>query len=301
MPVTLTKVPYGGWLNCLRLANDVCELIMTTDVGPRIIRFSMLGKPNMMCEKSDQMGQTGGDEWRIFGGHRLWHSPESMPRSYSPDNSPITWTEIPGGVKLSQATEPWTQLRKEIEVVLSADEAKVHLHHRLVNEGPWTVECSAWALTVLAPGGMEVVPQTRRDTGLLGNRVLALWPYTRMNDPRVTWGDRYIVLHQDNACSSPFKFGSTNEDGWAAMFNHDQLFVKHYAHKPEGPYPDFGVSFETYTNDFMTEMETLSPLTQLQPGGKIDHLEKWELFGGVQRPQNNEAAIEAALKGRVYK
>ena len=46
----------------------------------------------------------------------------------------------------------------------------------------------------MAPGGKEVVPQGRRDTGLLPNRVVSLWPYSRLDDPRVHWGERYIFL-----------------------------------------------------------------------------------------------------------
>ena len=33
------KVSYGGWPNCVRLNNGKVELIITTDVGPRVIRF----------------------------------------------------------------------------------------------------------------------------------------------------------------------------------------------------------------------------------------------------------------------
>ncbi|MGB9809934.1 MAG: hypothetical protein ACPLSA_07860, partial [Caldanaerobacter sp.] len=46
-------------------------------------------------------------------------------------------------------------------------------------------------------------------------------------------------------------------------------------------YPDFGVSFETYTNDWMLEIETLSPLTKLKPGETVEHVEEWELYEGV--------------------
>ena len=31
-----------------------------------------------------EKGKTGGSEWHIYGGHRLWHAPEVMPRTYYP-------------------------------------------------------------------------------------------------------------------------------------------------------------------------------------------------------------------------
>jgi hypothetical protein len=39
----IENVSYGGWPNCLRIANDEVELIVTTDVGPRVIRYGFIG------------------------------------------------------------------------------------------------------------------------------------------------------------------------------------------------------------------------------------------------------------------
>jgi hypothetical protein len=35
----LEKISYGGWTNCLKLSGDGIELIVTLDVGPRVIRL----------------------------------------------------------------------------------------------------------------------------------------------------------------------------------------------------------------------------------------------------------------------
>jgi hypothetical protein len=51
-------------------------------------------------------------------------------------------------------------------------------------------------------GGLQVVPQPKKDTDLLGNRIIALWPYSEMDDSRVHWGKDYITLrpmHQADA------------------------------------------------------------------------------------------------------
>ena len=52
------------------------------------------------------------------------------------------------------------------------------------------------------------------------------------------------------------------------------MFVKYYTHQVNADYPDFGVSFETYTNDVMLELETLSPLTLIEPGASIEHKDR---------------------------
>ncbi len=68
MPVNLEKTSYGGWPNCYRLSNLAVELIVTADVGPRVIRFGFVGAENEFKEYEEQLGQTGGREWRIYGG-----------------------------------------------------------------------------------------------------------------------------------------------------------------------------------------------------------------------------------------
>lgn len=294
--IEVHKISYAGWANCVQVSNGIVDIIATTDVGPRIIRFGFVGDVNEFCEKADQVGKTGGDEWYIYGGHRLWHSPEAKPRSYMPDNNPVAWSLIDDGIKLSQDTEPETHIKKEMEVMLCPDKACVKVVHRLINKGLWPVKLAPWALTVVATGGKEIVPQPQKDTGLLANRVLALWPYSKMNDHRVYWGDKYITLLQDPNCEPPFKFGIPNEDGWAAYVNHNHMFVKRYQHKADAVYPDFGVSFETYTTDFMTEIESLGPLVELQPEASVEHVEEWMLFDNISMPSNDESEIEALIR-----
>jgi hypothetical protein len=64
----MQKVEYKGWKNCYRVENGQIELIITADVGPRIICYRFIGKDNEFKEYPEMMGKTGGDEWRIYGG-----------------------------------------------------------------------------------------------------------------------------------------------------------------------------------------------------------------------------------------
>ena len=297
MTVKVEKIPYGGWNNCYRIFNDTVEVVVTSDVGPRIIRYGFIGRFNVMCEKEDQMGKSGGDEWMIYGGHRLWHSPEHEIRSYYPANFPVDVQIIEIGIKVSQPVEKTTMIKKDIEVVLDDESSKVYLKHTLTNYNLWDVELAAWALTVVAPGGLEVVPQETLDTLLLPNRMLSLWPYTDMSDKRVQWGSRYIFLQHDSKAIKPFKFGISNTSGWAAYFNNDDMFVKKFSPLEDMVYPDYSASmYETYTCDFMTEMESLSPLMLLGPKEKVEHNEQWELFSDVKPPKNEEEMDKIARK-----
>ena len=307
--VKTVKKAYGGWKNCLHISNGIVEAVATLDVGPRIIRFGYAGGDNEFYENPAQIGTTGGEGWKIYGGHRLWHSPECDPRTYAPDNEKITWERVRNGVKLLQPVESLTGLRKTMIMALSPDRAAARVEHRLTNEGQWEIELAAWALSVMAPGGRQVIPENTEDTGLLPNRSLTLWPYTRMNDPRLTWGSRYIFLDQDPEAKGPVKIGLPLEKGWAAYANRGRLFVKAagYCNCGECHYPDNGCSYETYTNDCMMEMESLSPLVRLAPGETLIHEETWHLADRVPCPATEEEAdreiaarVDALLKEDAF-
>jgi hypothetical protein len=296
MEETMTEqVMFRGWPHCRRLTNGTVDVVVTTDVGPRVARYGFVDGDNMLCEVRDEDGITGGDTWHTFGGHRLWHSPEAEPRTYQPDNTPVPFDEWERSIILKPPVEPVTGIQKEMEVSLDPTGTGVTVKHHLINRGLWPVRLAAWAITVMAPGGVQVIPQTRTDTGLLPNRCVALWPYARMNDPRVTWGDRFIVLHQDPAVRQPFKLGLTNESGWAVYFNKHSVFVKRFSSVRGEAYPDFGVNYESYATDFMLEMETLSPLRTLEPGESVEHVESWLLVADVSYPGDAEEDIAAVL------
>lgn len=295
MGISREKIIYGGWEDCLRLANGTIEAVLTTAVGPRVIRYGLIGEENELAEVEADRGRTGGEKWRLYGGHRLWHGPEDPVRTYLPDNDPLSVREIPGGVVLRQAVEPETGIEKELEITLDPSGTRVSLLHRLTNRGLWPVRLAAWAITVMAPGGWEVIPQPEPAAGLLPDRVLALWPYSRLDDPRLTFSGRYIFLRQDPAATESFKLGLPNHPGWAGYFNRGRFFRKTHRHLSGFTYPDFGSSYETFTNSDLLEMESLSPLILLPPEKAIEHREGWELFDNIPDPGPDSRAIDAAL------
>lgn len=292
----MEKVSYRGWPNCYRLANDEIELIVTGDVGPRIIRFGFIGDDNEFGEFAEQIGQTGGTEWRIYGGHRLWHAPEDKVRSYYPDNSLVQVAEENGTVRVIQPPETTTGIQKELAITLEAAN-RVKVRHSLRNVGLWPIELAPWALSVMAPGGVGIVPQPARahPDRLLPNRVLVLWPYTDMIDSRIHWGSKFILLRQDQNAQAPAKIGLSANDGWGAHLRQGHLFLKTFEYIEGANYPDYGCSLEMYTNDRILELETLGPLQRLAPGDVAEHVEHWFLFQGVEANENEESIARAVL------
>jgi hypothetical protein len=94
------------------MSNDTVDLIITTQVGPRVLRYGFIHGDNVFCNVEEQMGKTGENQWNIYGGHRLWHSPEDPRRTYVPDNFPIEYCIKGNSVYLSQPVEPWVQVKK---------------------------------------------------------------------------------------------------------------------------------------------------------------------------------------------
>lgn len=298
--MNLEKVAYGGWPNCYHLSNHEVELIATTDVGPRLIRFGFIGGPNEFKEFDEEIGKTGGDEWRSYGGHRLWHAPEEEPRTYVPDNDAVELKEHDDFIRMRPPVEI-NGLQKEIDVSLVANSARARIVHRLFNRSQWPIECAPWALSVMAPGGVCVFPLPPRGghpENLAPASSLTLWKFTDMSDARWMWGHKYIMLRQDESNESPQKVGASVVDGWAAYANSGRLFVKTFPFDAAARYADLGANFETFTNESMLEVETLGPLQNIAPGQAIEYIEEWALFRDVPTPQS-EADIERDILPRV--
>jgi len=276
--VFMEKIEFGGWENCYKLTNGIIELIMTSDVGPRIIYLGFIGSKNLFKNESSQMGKINQKFWMSFGGHRLWHTPENSKRTYYPDSKPIEVTEDNDIIRLMQYVEPTTGIEKCITIQIDKTRALVKLDHKLTNRGIWPIETSAWAITVMAQGGKAILPLPPRGSHpnfLLPSNTLAIWPYTNLSDPRWRFGFENIYLQQDPASEAPQKIGLFSIDGWLAYINEGELFIKLTQTNTKGKYPDLGSNLEVFTNSKMLELESLSPMTLIEPNESIVHTEVW--------------------------
>jgi hypothetical protein len=263
------------------LANKHLRLDYLTTAGPRIVRLSLAGSDdNLFAEVADIKIPTPYGDYSLFGGHRLWHSPEAMPRSYMPDNDAPKVADLPDGVRLTSAVEPGTGIRKCIELQLEPDRPAVTVTHRLENQGVWPVELAPWAISQMRLGGVAVLPQIQGKldlAGLLPNRNLVLWPYTRLSDRRLSLNDDFVFVSAD-ALTSPVKIGYFNRNGWVGYLVGGVFFVKRFEVQPALAHPDFGCNVESFCNDRFIEIETVGPLQRLEPGQAAVHVERWELY-----------------------
>lgn len=286
-------VPYGGWNRCARLVAGNTEAIVTLEVGPRIIRYGLVGGQNELVEYPKDMGQTGGDEYRSYGGHRLWIAPEEDPKTLHPDNHPVDCREENGWHVFTAPMESWF-VQKELRV--RVDGNALVIEHRIYNLGVYPIELAPWSLTVMAAGGTCLFPQAAfisHSDKVLPARPLVLWHYTDMSDPRWTWGKSVVRLRHDSGMAAQ-KVGTFVDQGYAAYANHGNLFLKRFGAESEYIYPDSGCNFETFTRQDMLEVESLGPLENIPRGEYASHFETWYLIGDVT-PPNDDAACGAWL------
>ena len=289
-----SKIEYRGG-NALKFATRALELVVTTDVGPRVSSLrSLSGKGrNLFLEMPANEKRYHG--FYLRGGHRLWHAPEDIVRSYQPDDDPLAVKPLSRGVALTAPAEQLTGLQKGMKIEVLG-ERTVKVTHTLTNRGLWPVECAPWALTMFRAGGYAVLPLLPKGDhaggDLLPTYALVPWSFTDLSLP--VWQARRDFIGVDvSKAKTAQKLGITNYPGWSAYWLEGTTFVKYAPVIPGARYPDLGSCFELFTNGAMVELETLGPLAQLPPGRTATHVEYWGVFDGLPKPSTNAAFAQS--------
>ena len=298
------ELNFGIYGKCLSISNGKIEVYVTLDFGPRVCRCAFVGGENFFKEFDDfGNGAYLGDDCKFEddrfynrGGHRFWLSPEAKPRTTYPDNKPVEYTLTKNGAIFTQPEQEANEVQLSIEIAMAENENQITVTHNAKNTGYWPKEFSTWAISVSAVGGTEIIPQNITNTGLLPNRFISLWPYSKVNDPRFTLGDKYIRLVQDPSVDHAFKLGLMQERPWAMYFHHGDLFVKTYSPVKGAKYPDNNCTYETYVCGKFIELETLGELKLANPGETNSHSETWYLYENVAVPSNDDEVDSLAEK-----
>jgi len=299
----IQEIPYAGWKRNLRIQGPTTELVITLDVGPRIIRYGFHNGRNVFVEMEGHLGGSGEKEWMIRGGHRFWTAPEGD-HSYELDNTPVTWKKI--GETAVEIIQPAGKFgfQKTMRIELLANEL-VRITHLLTNASSAPLDVTPWSLSVMAPGGVALLPQPELDLHpsefpdgravkpeeFLPNREMILWPFTDLTDGRYAFSQNFLrVTYLPEMPAT--KLGLKLPTGWVAYQNDDVVFAKHFAYDPAQPYPDRGCNFEIFTNVQILELESLAPALPLAAGATREHVEHWTL----SKPKSDLRGEKAAVK-----
>lgn len=292
----MKKCAVGSYKNCVEMSMDGFRLAIATQFGPRIMGCYIEDDDNMFAVLPNRAMKAVGNGYKLYGGHRLWHAPEAKPRSYQPDNEAVDIQENDGDVEFSaMAPEVATGILKRVRIETSPH-GLFTVCHTLENHGMWDVEVAPWALSMMAPGGMAVIPQLRNPAmdPYTPDRTLALWPYTNCADPRLLCGEHYYFLKQDSEIAAPIKIGASMkaEYGWVAYVRNGKALIKYFEINVMGEYPDCGCVVESCSNKDYCEIETLAPLEMLEPGESVEHIEYWQGISNLPKINNEADFIE---------
>ena len=269
------------------------ELTYLDAAGPRIVGLRYKSSANLLASVPAISIPTPYGEYRYIGGHRLWYAPEAMPRSYVRDNDAVTVTELPDGILLQGKREVGTGIQKSIKIHLHSGRPRVILKHTLVNEGLWDVELAPWKITLFRLGSTAILPFQSEIVdvdGVLPDHRMALWPYSKINDPRLRFDDDFIFVSAKPDLPL-FKVGVFNARGWIAHWNQGILFRKKFNVQTDWTHPDHGCNAEIYCDEHFMELESIAPLAKLAIGSSASHTENWEFYDELEQDSLPDEAI----------
>lgn len=270
----------------ITLSNGKIEFAVTLEVGPRIISLKTIDGFNIMYEdindsvSKDCSSVYGNNEkWHIYGGHRLWLSPEDL-TTYYPDNHPIHYELTENGILVYPDNWKIIDVLPQILIEFIGIN-KLKITHKVKNNGEKRKLC-LWALTVMKAGGTMTFELPKEDTGYLANRNIVLWPYASMKDKRVDISDEKIVAKSDIEVSKPYKIGTYKQKLHAEYVlssgEKQVTFIKETEGINGDIYPDYFCNFECYFSDKIHEVESLSGIKEIEKGQEIEHIENWEIY-----------------------
>jgi len=277
---------------CLAVDRGGPRVVITTDVGPRILTVSLpdgTGDGLLASLPDLRIERPGWPRFQLHGGHRLWAAPEVPEGTYLPDDGPLTVEHDADGVSCSYR-DPVTGLLRTIRLAPTVD--SVIVDHTLANHGAAVMEVAPWAITMCTPGGEAWVPRFVGATdphGVQSNGSIVTWPYTRLADERLVLDDPIIRLRGVAGAPSPCKIGIAGSVDWIAYRLGDAVLVKRVTFIEDATYADLGASLQCYSGGDFLEIETLGPLVGLAPGESISHRETWSLHAVATALDSDEA------------
>lgn len=276
-------IPYAGWKNCIHITNTVFEAVITADVGPRIVRFSRVGGPNMLWLDEFTAGQTEETKtWRAYGGHSF-DAIVDGDLYLPPENEPLEYELTADGVKFHDVQK--NGVTKTIAIRMCR-RGGLEIKETLTNTGSESHTVVVNGNTLLHGGGVAAMPLKKEDEVCCGSVC-----------PKVQRGENLSLIAHDESEANGYKLLFGLEELWCGYFSKGNLFIM-TSPKMEEPYAD-GVNLALEASPRRFRMSSYSPEKVLQPGESVLHTEVWNIFTGMPSPDSEEKAA-AMLKNNKY-
>ena len=270
---------FGPWQQAHRLTHDNVELIVVSEIGPRILSLRVNGGENLLFVDEDGLSR---GEWRIYGGHRVWLGPETE-ASYAPDNAACDVSTEGGVLTIAGPEDPLSHLQKHLRIA-AAGPGRFSVTSGLSSNSEMLMPAVVWALTCVRPDARIFFPW-----GQPGNwemKKICYWKaWGGTHASTVTssqWqpGEDLFVI---DPTGEEGKCGTSGCEGWlgANFPAAGASFFKRFQYQLGREYVDDGCAIQCYTCANFIEMETLSPQQILLPGERLEHEEIWIAQAGL--------------------
>ncbi len=265
------------WGKVLWLTDGKIEIGVALDFGIRVVHMSCCGCENLFyvqpADLSDGYITEGG--WKLYGGHRIWMTPESDD-SYYPDNAPVSYEIRAEEVTVTQAVDPILGIRKHLCIEFLPD-GGVKLTQSVENVTDEPIFGASWGVNTLDAGGVATICFTNLDRqGYTPHRVVSLWSDTNLHDQRLCFAKEQLTARY-MPIEDYLKIGLYCIEGKAVFENKGQRFTLLFDTDELCKHPDNGCNFELYMCKQFTELETLGVNANLLPGQSTGHSETWYL------------------------
>lgn len=276
----IKKVEFSGIPNCYELSIGKQKLVVTTDFGPRVLYLSIGDSGNILFFDKDKKLKY--KDWYVYGGHRLWTSPETA-ATYDPDNDPCQVEEKGGKLSVSHFDK---KLEFSRTMIFSEQNDRFCVEHVITNKSEVLFPGAIWALTCVLPQGITFFPWGTPDEWKVKKAVYwQKWMTHGSNLASKQWiqgPDLFMI----KPTGEEGKVGTAGWEGFIGVTAKGYTFIKKFDRLPTNDYPDDNCAIQCYTCDKFIELETLSPNTVFRPNVPVRHKEEWILSAKEVNPEN---------------
>lgn len=295
--VGCSAINYHGWRNAVEIRNAAVRVVVVPEVG-RILSYGFADGPNLLYEDASLFGRTlpapgqfceenGEPVWLNLGGDKVWPTEQSRwPETNGIGWPPDPWFDggahaarlLPDGVEITSEVSGFNGARITRTIRLAAEGTKLSIGQRIekvrlgLNPEAEPIPFTMWSVTQIRPPEQVFLPL--RTGSPYPNR----WHDYRLDGRSLA---DEVDIRGDVAVFRPGSDGprkvGVDADPWLAGIVDNALIVQHYRRDPAGVYPDGGLCATVFACPSYTELELMSPLTPLAPGGTLEFPIAWEL------------------------
>ncbi|MDD5626414.1 MAG: hypothetical protein PHW01_00140 [Patescibacteria group bacterium] len=287
------------------------EVVFTTDggykigvtigIGPRIHHFGLQNKDNLLFWDNQERCRGG---WFLYGGHRVWtHRPgaDETEEAYAPDNKPCYFGAMDRTWGFWGAQDSVFKIQRGFSIT-EAGSGAIDVESFIRNGSDMLWSGGVWALTCIDPIGKSfAVPLGGKgDWSTVPMVIFKRWAghTSRVNDPQFQPDARdELMIIEPRGIEAKRMFAV--HQGWIGCYAPHAgcsfFKIAKFETALEERYPrGCNVALYIGLENFMVEMETMSPWVTLKPGEMCAHKETWVLTEPI--PWDQTDRIEKVLE-----